>query len=70
VDDLSRIIGSIPDLNASKPEEASVMLFALCTGARAVSAVNILFRDMSWKGDILQTRIQITKGGLGIDHPV
>jgi hypothetical protein len=57
VDDLSRIIGSIPDLNPSKPEEASVMLFALSTGARAISAVNVKFKDMSWKGDILQTKI-------------
>jgi hypothetical protein len=52
-DDVSRIIGAIPDLCSGKPEEASIILFALYSGARAISAVNVLIEDMNWKGDVL-----------------
>jgi len=40
-DDVSKIIDAIPDLLPSKSEEASLMLFALYSGARAISAVNV-----------------------------
>jgi integrase len=52
-DDVVRIIGAIPELIPTKAEESSIILFALYTGARAISAVNLLIGDLDWKIGVL-----------------
>ncbi len=68
--DCEKIIGAIPDLHPGKAEEASLILFSLYTGARAVSSTNVLLGD--FVPSLKRTRfvIRITKGNKNFNHPV
>lgn len=45
--DLTRIIAAMPDSLASKPMEASLFLFSIFTGARAITCAHILLKNIS-----------------------
>lgn len=62
-DDVLKIINATPDTVLTKAEEASLWLFSLYTGARAISATSLRIKDLSWREGVLQARIQVTKGG-------
>ena len=44
--DLKLIIEGMPELMASKSHDASLFLFALYTGARKITAANVLLKDI------------------------
>jgi hypothetical protein len=69
-DDVARIIRSTPDLWPSKAEEASLWLFSLYTGARAISSTAICLKDMVLRDKVLRVRIRVTKGNLNWNHHV
>ena len=65
-DDVRRIIKATPDYILSKAEEASLWLFSLYTGARAVSAVSVVLSDVVWQSGeeevFISVKLRVTKG--------
>lgn len=74
VDDVRRIIKETPDYHPSKAEEASLWLFSLYTGARAISAVNVRLSDMRYYQDseqiFISVNLRVTKGCQSWNHSV
>lgn len=70
MDDVAKIINATPDLFPGKAEEASLWLFSLYTGARAITAANVLIGDMSWCQNILKVRLRVTKSNPNWGHCV
>ena len=74
--DLAELITRIPDVLSFKAREASLFLFALHTGSRAITCENIHWKDIvhveyDTSGAIRVTIIQnVTKGNPAWDHPV
>ena len=74
-DDVGRLIKSSPDYLLTKSEEASLWLFSLCTGARAITALNVVLGDISFhnnQGDDphLSFLLRVTKGSEHWNHRV
>lgn len=64
--DVKKIIESTPDWVCTKKSEACLFLFALYTGARAISCSNIKVGDVErvyWlkKSRIVQIKIRVSK---------
>jgi len=70
VDDVRRIIENTPDNVFTKAEEASLWLFALQTGARAITCAEVRIGDLSYLGGVLRVKLRLTKGIKNWDHSV
>lgn len=76
--DVQRIIECTPDGRTSKASEASLWLFGLCTGARAVTCSSVLVSDIRQvyvypdNPDmvVVQIRLRVTKGSQNSNHEV
>jgi hypothetical protein len=68
--DVAKIVAATPDYVPTKAEEASLWLFSLETGARAISATSVLIGDLQWQGDYLRVKLRVTKGNDNWNHHV
>lgn len=68
--DIDKIIIASPESNPRKAEEASLWLFSINTGARAVSATSVLLGDLTWHGTFLVINLRVTKGDQNWNHHV
>jgi hypothetical protein len=75
ISDVERIVSLIPDTRADKAAEASLYLFAVSVGARALTCENVLLKDILHvirQSDhvLVQIRLRVTKGNANWDHIV
>lgn len=75
--DVAELISRIPDNLSTKASEASLFLFALHTGSRAITCLNITYGDIKFVQQHEVTKLtrvvilqRVTKGVPHWDHPV